>query len=119
VWGTFEFGRHIRNRVSGARSVVSGAGWELRLARPQDLFEYLSARPRTTAEVASLLGCSDPEAGALLWGLGFAHDGRVWTSAGDEAARVLSDSIQQIRTLGRSPSLQELPQLANEEEDEA
>ena len=71
----------IRARLGGAKEVIGVrcAEWSERGARPADLLAILGARPRSPREVAALLGCAEPEAEALLWGLGFeAADDGFW-----------------------------------------
>jgi hypothetical protein len=71
----------IRARLGGAKEVIGvrSAEWSERGARPADLLAILGARQRSPREVAALLGCAEPEAEALLWGLGFeAADDGLW-----------------------------------------
>lgn len=100
VEGTMQLRDRLRSR---GKQVVDAAGtigtlspdWTTRGAAPADLLRLLARRPRTTPEVANLLGCSGAEAESLLWGLGFQFDsdeGR-WIHAGDEVARLLVDDI--------------------------
>lgn len=49
--------------------------WESRGAAPQDLRRLLASRPMHAGEVASLLGCSEREAEAILWAYGFTPKG--------------------------------------------
>lgn len=67
----------IRGRLGGAKSTVESREreWGERGLRPPDLATILNVRPRSTEEVSSLLACSDSEAEALLWGLGFTEGG--------------------------------------------
>jgi hypothetical protein len=70
-----------RARLGGAKEVIGvrSAEWSERGARPADLSAVLGARPRSLKDVAALLGCAEPEAEALLWGLGFeAADDGLW-----------------------------------------
>lgn len=76
----------VRERFGKAKTVVElrRGDWENRGARPSDLSVVLASRPRTSAEVAALLGCSGVEAEALMWGLGFEQaDDRRWRSESD------------------------------------
>jgi hypothetical protein len=70
--------------------------WTERGGTPGDLVNLLAAKPRTTDEIASLLGCMSNEAEAILWAFGFALDqssGR-WVRGGDEAAQFIADDIE-------------------------
>lgn len=85
-----------RRRAMTAKTVsVHAADWKTRGAAPSDLLKLLAARERPTQEVAALLGCSDPEAEALLWGLGFAHDDEhgTWRHRSDAAAALIADDV--------------------------
>jgi hypothetical protein len=70
-------------------------GWSERGAAPSDLRQLLASCPRSSAEIASLLGCSTREAEALLWGLGFTFDAvaSVWHERGDPTAQLIADDI--------------------------
>jgi hypothetical protein len=71
----------ISARLGRAKEVVDvhRGEWRERGARPADLSAILGAKPRSPEEVAALLGCPEPEAEALLWGLGFeAADDGLW-----------------------------------------
>jgi hypothetical protein len=67
--------RRLR-RGDAAEAVEKNApDWKGRGAAPPDLRELLAATPRSTEDIASLLGCSDGEADAILWALGFVPRG--------------------------------------------
>jgi hypothetical protein len=80
------FVRRFVERHSGraAKAVErNSAGWAERGASPADLDELLTSKPRTTAEVAALLGCAEAEAEAILWAFGLVLGGDgIWTPAG-------------------------------------
>lgn len=59
--------------------------WRSRGAAPDDLRELFAATPRSTKEIAALLGCSDDEADAILWALGFVPrgPGGTWVASKD------------------------------------
>jgi hypothetical protein len=70
-----------RNSGEAARAIERNSpDWTQRGAAPADLEELLATKPWRSAEVAALLGCSESEAEAILWGLGFTPqgDGGPW-----------------------------------------
>ena len=76
--------RFIQRRSGKAAEVVAknSSDWAQRGAAPADLRELLASKPRSSAEIAALLGCSESETEAILWALGFsprAQDG-AWIS---------------------------------------
>ena len=100
VEGTLALVQRVRKRgeqVADAAEIVgrSAPTWKERDAAPADLLQMLARRPRPTAEIAALLGCSALEAESLLWGLGFHYvpDEGVWVHAGDPLAKLLADDI--------------------------
>jgi len=111
----------IRKRLGRAEETLPDRFdglWTTRLGRPQDLLDYLSTGPRTTEEVAGLLGCQPNEAEAVLWSMGFVARNNAWTSPKTEgadadtaAARIIFEAIMEIRRLGRQPSREELEAL--------
>lgn len=82
------------------------AGWRSRLERPDGFRAFLESNPRTTEEVASLLSCSNGEAEAMLWALGFTFDreNHRWHVAGDAAAGVIHQQLEQARRSGQKPT---------------
>ena len=65
-------------RHSGAAGEVvktHAPDWKSRGAAPRDLRELIASRPRSTEEIAALLDCTETEAEAILWALGFAPRG--------------------------------------------
>jgi hypothetical protein len=97
--------RRLRRRSADAARVVerNAPDWAARGAAPEDLRRLLASRPRRGSEIAALLGCSEAEAEAILWGLGFTpRDDGTWTprlSAGDRLrSRVygLTDRLREI-----------------------
>jgi hypothetical protein len=74
----------IRARLGGAKEVIAlrSEEWSERGARPADLVPILGAEARSSGQVAALLGCTETEAEALLWGLDFeAGDDGLWRAA--------------------------------------
>ncbi len=114
VLGVAERLTKVRQRRSRAmtRAVERhAASWHDRGAAPSDLLRMLSQRPRTTDEVAALLGCTPDEAGALLWGFGFVHDNErgVWLHCGDDVAQLIADDLDLTFWLaGASPDRKQL-----------
>lgn len=79
-----------RHSAKAAEAVERNApDWAARGAAPEDLRSLLASRPRRGSEIAALLGCSEGEAEAILWGLGFSpqRDGS-WTLRRSAAARI-------------------------------
>jgi hypothetical protein len=77
-------------RGAAAKVIEKNApGWKNRGAAPADLRDLLAAKPRQTYEVASLLGCSEQEAEAILWAFGFAPKGpgEAWIDPGAHRPR--------------------------------
>jgi hypothetical protein len=74
--GARELIRRLKDRLSRGRSVVSKhyVDWRERQGDPATLAAFLSRTPRTTAQVAGLLGCAEPEAEAVLWAFGLSRD---------------------------------------------
>lgn len=88
----------IKRRGKRATEAVErrSPDWTERGGAPGDLVNLLAANPRTTDEIAGLLGCTSNEAEAILWAFGFAFDqssGR-WVHGGDEAAQFIADDIE-------------------------
>jgi hypothetical protein len=77
AWGFIELIRRAAIRRS-RRAIDTiehhAAAWNERGAAPADLFRLLIAKPRTTAEIAALVACSEAEAEAILWAFGFSYD---------------------------------------------
>lgn len=101
VEGTLALLQRVRDRgarVAEAAQAVdaSASAWTERGAAPADLLRMLAQRPRSTDEIAALLGCGPSEAEALLWGLGFHHrpDEHVWVHAGDPLAKLLAADVE-------------------------
>ena len=82
----------ILRRFGKARNVIESYeySWAERGGRPSDLLEILSARPRSVSEVGTLLGCTESDAEALLWGLGFQEEGGNWTPSNDPDDKALA-----------------------------
>jgi hypothetical protein len=87
----------LRRRRSEVPSIVdrNASGWAERGAAPADLVRFLASADRTSGEIAALLGCSNVEAEALLWGMGLAFDpaSRYWRYKGDSLARMVADDV--------------------------
>ncbi|MGA8744851.1 MAG: hypothetical protein WB507_03190 [Solirubrobacterales bacterium] len=69
-----------RHSDRGAKAVKrNSAAWAERGASPADLDRLLTSKPRTTPEVAALLGCPESEAEAILWAFGLVlGDNCLW-----------------------------------------
>lgn len=98
VGGALQLLELLKNRRSTRVPEIvekEAPGWTERGAAPADFFRFLIAKPRSSTEVASLLGCSVAEVQALLWGLGFAYDDDAgqWRYGGDTAARFLGKDV--------------------------
>jgi hypothetical protein len=101
VEGAVAFSDRVRELLRRRSDVATDAlernaqAWVERNAAPRDLVRMLAMKPRTTAEVAGLLGCSTGEAEAILWALGFAFEpsGEVWVHRGDETAHLIASEI--------------------------
>jgi hypothetical protein len=88
----------IERRGKRATEAISrrSTAWTERGGAPGDLVNLLAAKPRTTEDIAGLLGCTGDEAEAILWALGFAfnEDSRTWIQGGDETAQLIEDDIE-------------------------
>lgn len=77
IAGAFSFIEAVRRfaeRRSGKAAEAvkkNSTAWAERGGAPADLKQLLASQPRDSAETAALLGCSEAEAEAILWGLGF------------------------------------------------
>jgi hypothetical protein len=91
----------LRARTRGGRDVTSHRyrEWRARGANPYSLRTFLAEQPRTSADVARLLGCSREEADAVLLALGFsqAEGSDEWIPAADEEARVSRGELRTHR----------------------
>ena len=70
------------------------AAWSERGARPGDLIELVWRRPQTGESIAALLGCTVPEAEAVLWAIGATEMDGLWLYRGDDAAALIADDLQ-------------------------
>jgi hypothetical protein len=98
AWASIELVRRVRRRRSDqAIDAVNrhAASWSDRGAAPADLLGFLISKPRATADIAGLLGCSDTEAEAILWAFGFVFDPEQhhWVYRGDPVAHLLGDDL--------------------------
>lgn len=93
----FELFRQVRSRRSAKaiEAINSNSGkWSERGGRPSDLVALVARKPRRATEIAGLLGCDVDEAEAVLWALGCAPDGEMWTYRGDPAAAFIADDLE-------------------------
>jgi hypothetical protein len=92
--------RRLKDRISRGRSVVSEhyGDWRQRQGDPATLARFLSQTSRSTAQVARLLGCTEPEAEAVLWAFGLSHDedSDLWYPAAGEEAKLLQGNLELI-----------------------
>lgn len=88
---------HVAQRVHPAEEAVAAHAdnWRSRGGDPWDLFALLSARSWTSGAVAELLGCSESEAEALLWGWGFIFDemAGTWDWDDDKDAEIIRSGV--------------------------
>lgn len=96
AWAFLDLVRQVaKRRTSTAETIAANASdWSKRGARPDDLVALLQMRPRTSEEIGALLGCSDGEAEALLWGLGCAERDGLWHWRGDDVANFIADDLE-------------------------
>jgi hypothetical protein len=91
---------HLTGRLERGAEALDAHGftWEQRNADPDAINSMLGQRPWHPADVAGLLGCTEDEAGAVLWAFGFAEsaDG-LWRRGADEAARVLDTLLDEFQ----------------------
>jgi hypothetical protein len=84
----------LANRVGRARDALSShPEWMHKGYRPYQFEALLASRAWTPAGLAPLLGCSEGEAEAVLWAMGYTFnpDAKRWERAGDEAAEMLAN----------------------------
>jgi hypothetical protein len=118
---TLRVAQSMLARLGLGRTVIQSdhAAWRQRLARPNDLFDYLAATGRSSEEVAGLLGCSVEEAEAVLWALGFVFDADLgWTPGKDTAGRLLFESVESIEGEGKVPERAQLEQRLQRSDEE-
>ena len=99
--GAWAFAEMIRQRLrdrleAGRRAAENHREWAQREVRPYQFIALIRTRKWTTQELAQLLGCSDEEAEAVLWVLGFSLDAKSesWSWEGDVEAS-LANAIQE------------------------
>lgn len=89
----------IKQRLRhGREALAANAEWAQRGYRPDQFAALLAARDWDATGLAGLLSCSQAEAEAILWTLGFSFDddsGR-WRSGGEPAAEFLNDLVDAI-----------------------
>lgn len=81
-------------RLGRAReALASHPEWMQKKYRPDQFEALISIRDWTAAELTPLLGCSEKEAEAVLWALGYVFDSesQQWIKRFDVEAQVLSD----------------------------
>jgi hypothetical protein len=63
----------LRNRSKAVTEMIEqrSGEWAARGGDPADLYEWLDDRPWSSADLADMLGCTEGEAGAILWAFGF------------------------------------------------
>jgi hypothetical protein len=103
VGGVWAFAEQIRQRLRDRIEAGKGAAekhreWAQRGIRPYQFAALIRTRNWKTEELAKLLGCSDSEAEAVLWILGFSYDedNNAWISSGDIEASVIQAINDQI-----------------------
>ena len=95
--GVLAFGKlvldAVRDRAGrGGAAIEAHREWAQRGTRPYQFAGLIGMKDWTPAELATLLGCTEDEAEAILWTLGFAFDddAQRWTASGDEAAKLIA-----------------------------
>jgi hypothetical protein len=89
----------LAERVGRTREALSAhPEWMQRGYRPDQFRVLVASREWTAAELAPLLGCSEEEAEAVLWALGYSYndESQRWEGAGDEAAQMIADIVTAI-----------------------
>lgn len=97
AWAFIELVRQVARRRSKetVSAIESNATtWTDRGARPGDLLDLVQRAPRTAQDIAALLGCSEQEAEAILWGIGCTHIDGIWIYRGDAAASFIADDLE-------------------------
>ena len=106
VAGTVEGGLGLRDRLRAFRrrrtpemlEIVErrASDWASRGAAPGDLLELLASHAWRPDALAALLGTSESEAEAILWGFGFAYDdtAAVWRHKADPLAEVIAEDVE-------------------------
>jgi hypothetical protein len=91
----------LRSRTKGGRDAAARRGpqWmQEQGASPWMLATFLWQVPRTTDQVAGLLGCTAGEAEAVLWAFGLVRDSNsgLWQPGEDEEAKMLRGNLELI-----------------------
>jgi hypothetical protein len=92
VGGAAAFVEILQRRLKRGRDVLTQIAyrWDQRGAAPRTFVAFLSDRRWTSEGLADLLGCTQPEAEAVLGVFGFTSvEGGDWQPKGDEAARLI------------------------------
>jgi hypothetical protein len=82
-----------RSAQDASQAIEQHSGdWESRRGDPHVLHQWLGDRVWSSADLASALGCSEPEAGAVLWSFGFTHSPScVWRRSEDEESKFVNE----------------------------
>jgi hypothetical protein len=91
--------RRVRERVGVGKKTAQGhREWAQRGTRPYQFVALILTRDWTSDELGSLLGCTNAEAEAVLWMLGFSFDNKdeIWRFAGDAEAEIIRAIHDQI-----------------------
>lgn len=103
VGGAWAFADQIRRRLqsrvgAGKKAAKDRREWAQRGTRPYQFAALARTRQWKTEELADLLGCSEKEAEAILWILGFSYDedNRVWSWGEDIESDLLQAINEQI-----------------------
>jgi hypothetical protein len=105
----------LRGRPKDAHEAIArhGTDWQDRGLDPYLLDEWLDNHTWDAKQIAAALACTEPEAAAILWALGFAEgeDGR-WRRAVDPESETMS-GVRRLLISTASPLAND-PQLAEE-----
>jgi hypothetical protein len=89
----------LKSRLQkGRKAVQSHREWAQRGTRPYQFTALILTRDWSTRELAGLLGCTDSEAEAVLWILGFSFDeeSQRWLRQGDIEGSLVTAIQEQI-----------------------
>jgi hypothetical protein len=97
---TLSFGERVieaaRDRLGRGREVVEEhyPNWAERGGTPVGLMKFLRQRNWATPDLAQLLGCTEQEAEAVLWALGYSKaESGLWRPGGDPEAELLNVAV--------------------------
>ena len=91
--------RWLAERVGRAdQALAAHPEWMQKGYRPDQFRRLLVSPDMTTDQLAQLLGCTEEEAEAVFWAMGFALDPETaqWSDMGDEAAEMLANIITAV-----------------------